>query len=254
MSSKTASSMRWHFDKRVDDGVIRHPANSMAWKDFDKVHPNFASKPRNVRLGLASDGFQPFSNSRTLYSIWPVVLIPYNVEPWVCMKPSNFLLSMLIPGPDGPGDAIDTYLQPLIDELKELWELGVETFDVSTRQNFMMHAALMWTINDFPAYGILSGWSTKGKLACPCCNKNTFSTRLTNGGKQCYMGHRRYLPMNHKWRNNRVSFDGTKERGVAPNLLSGEDVLKQVQDLEGITLTKSRQFKTKINHENIGDN
>ncbi|XP_052171518.1 uncharacterized protein LOC127787497 [Diospyros lotus] len=254
MSSKSASSMRWHFDKRVDDGVIRHPTDSMAWKDFDKVHPNFSSEPRNVRLGLASDGFQPFSNSRTPYSIWPVVLIPYNVEPWVCMKPSNFLLSMLIPGLDGPGDAIDTYLQPLIDELNELWELGVETFDVSTRQNFTMHVALMWTINDFPAYGILSGWSTKGKLACPCCNKNTFSTRLTNGGKQCYMGHRRYLPMNHKWRNNRVSFDGTRERGVAPNLLSGVDVLKQVQDLEGITLTKSRQLKTKINHENRGDN
>jgi hypothetical protein len=32
-----------------------------------------------------------------------------------------------------------------------------------------MHAALMWTINDFPAYGMLSRWSTAGKLACPIC-------------------------------------------------------------------------------------
>ena len=96
------------------------------------------------------------------------------------MKLSNFLLSMLILE---LGDAIDTYFQPLIDELKEQWELGVETFDVSTRQNFMMHAALMWMINDFPTYGILFGWSTKGKLACPCYNKNTFLTRLTNGRK-----------------------------------------------------------------------
>ena len=27
----------------------------------------------------------------------------------------------------------------------------------------------MWTINDFPAYGMVSGWSTHGKLACPYC-------------------------------------------------------------------------------------
>ncbi|CAM8965059.1 unnamed protein product [Rhodiola kirilowii] len=32
-----------------------------------------------------------------------------------------------------------------------------------------MRAALMWTISDFPAYGMLSGWSTQGKLGCPYC-------------------------------------------------------------------------------------
>jgi len=61
--------MRWHHDKRVDDGIMRHPADSMAWKSFDELHPSFAVEPRNVRLGLASDGFQPFRNSKTSYSI-----------------------------------------------------------------------------------------------------------------------------------------------------------------------------------------
>ncbi|XP_058006753.1 uncharacterized protein LOC131182124 [Hevea brasiliensis] len=74
---------------------------------------------------------------------------------------------MLIPGKDSPGNDIDVYLRPLIDELKELWENGVETFDSYSNENFQLHAALLWTINDFPAYGMLSGWSTKGKLACP---------------------------------------------------------------------------------------
>ncbi|WMV19934.1 hypothetical protein MTR67_013319 [Solanum verrucosum] len=80
-------------------------------------------------------------------------------------------------------DAIDTHLQPLIQELKELWEVGIETYVASTKQNFKLHSSLLWTINDFPAYGNLSGWSTKGKLACPCCNKDTASIRLTNGVK-----------------------------------------------------------------------
>ena len=58
------------------------------------------------------------------------------------MKQENFILSMLIPGHESPGDAIDVFLQPLMDELKELWETGVETFDASTKQNSMLHAAM----------------------------------------------------------------------------------------------------------------
>ena len=56
---------------------------------------------------------------------------------------ANFILSLIIPGPEGPGDAIDIYLQPLIEELKELWEIGVETYGASKRQNFKLHAALL---------------------------------------------------------------------------------------------------------------
>ena len=101
---------------------------------------------------------------------------------------------MIILGPDGPRDAIDVYLQRLIEELNELWEFGVETYDVSIGQNFSMYTALIGTINDFSAYGILYGWSTKGKLACPCCHELTHSIRLPNSSKQTYMGHRRFLP------------------------------------------------------------
>ncbi|WMV08999.1 hypothetical protein MTR67_002384 [Solanum verrucosum] len=199
---------------------MRHPADSMAWKSFDELYPSFAAEPRNVQLGLASDGFQSFRNSKTSHSIWPVVLIPYNLPLWLCMKQENFILSLLIPSPNGPRDAIDTYLQPLIEDFKELWEVGIETYDASARKNFKLHASLLWTINDFPAYGNLFGWSTKGNLACPCCNKDTSSTRLSNGKKQCYMGHRRYLPHNHKWRNEKKSFDGTEERRPPPQMHS----------------------------------
>ncbi|XP_016481586.1 uncharacterized protein LOC107802577 isoform X4 [Nicotiana tabacum] len=233
---------------------MRHPTDSIAWKTFDELHQSFASEPRNVRLGLASDGFQSFGNSKTPYSIWPVVLIPYNLPPWLCMKKENFILSMIIPGPESPGDAIDVYLQPLIEELKELWESGVKTFDASTKQNFVLHASLLWTINDFPAYANLSGWSTKGKLACPCCNKETHSIRLQNCKKQCYMGHRRFLPLNHKWRNDKASFNGTKEKRLPPKQLSGDDILDQVADLYGLQLTKDPKKKIKISHESRGDN
>lgn len=60
---------------------MRHPRDSQAWKTFDSLHPEFAADPRNVRLGLATDGFNPFGAMSISYSIWPVILIPYNRPP-----------------------------------------------------------------------------------------------------------------------------------------------------------------------------
>jgi len=45
----------------------------------------------------------------------------------------------------------------------------------------------MWTINDFPAYGMIFGWSTHGKLACPYCIENNKAFTLTNGGKASFL-------------------------------------------------------------------
>jgi hypothetical protein len=97
------------------------------------------------------------------------------------MKQHNVILSMLIPEKEGPGDAIDIYLQPLIEELIELWEEGVDTHDASTKTNFNLKAAMLWIVHDFPAYANLSGYSTKGRLACPVCHKETCSLWLTKG-------------------------------------------------------------------------
>ncbi|NAW23590.1 hypothetical protein FGF82_24025, partial [Salmonella sp. gx-f9] len=30
-----------------------------------------------------------------------VVFVPYNLPPWICMKQSSFILSMIIPGEKG---------------------------------------------------------------------------------------------------------------------------------------------------------
>ena len=126
----------------MDDGVMRHPADSKAWKHFDqKCYKKFSKDARCVRLGLASDGFNPFGLMSISHSIWPVILIPYNLPPWMCMKQQNWIMSMIIPGPKSPGNNIDVYLQPLIDELNVLWEDGAETYDDATKKNSRcMHA------------------------------------------------------------------------------------------------------------------
>ncbi|KAL8115899.1 hypothetical protein AgCh_022409 [Apium graveolens] len=46
-----------------------------------------------------------------------------------------------------------------------------------------MRAALMWTISDFPAYFMLSGWKTIGQLAFPHCANDHDADNLSRGGK-----------------------------------------------------------------------
>lgn len=114
MCEKTAGEMRWHEIGLTKDGKLRHPADGLAWKAFNSRYPEFFLDPRNVRLGLASDGFNPFRAMGTTYSTWPVLLIPYNLPPWICMKQQSFILSAIIPGEKGPGNDIDVYMRPLI--------------------------------------------------------------------------------------------------------------------------------------------
>ncbi|KAK9048338.1 hypothetical protein SSX86_032699, partial [Deinandra increscens subsp. villosa] len=228
-SRHTAREMSWHGRHRTkEDGVLRHPADGKAWKHFDAMFPEFANDPRNVRLGLASDGFNPFGAMSLSYSMWPVVLIPYNMPPWKSMVDASFLLTLLIPGKNSPGNKIDVFLRPLVDELKLLWDEGVETYDCDSKQRFNMRAALLWTINDFPAYGYLSGWKTSGYKACPICNEDSSSVRIRDGIS--YVGHRRFLEPNDSWRNAR-DFNGKRESRDAPKHVDGDDCLRQLESL-----------------------
>lgn len=169
MNSKTASLMKWHDEKRIEDGFMRHLAYSPAWHTFDYHHHNFPKDSRNVRLGLATNGFNPFKTRNVAHSTWPVILMPYNLPPGHCMKKSYFMLCDLIPGPTEAGNNLDIDLQPLIAELKELFEVGIKTYDASSKENFQIRALILWTISDFPGLASISGWSTIGEYACPIC-------------------------------------------------------------------------------------
>ncbi|XP_021631792.1 uncharacterized protein LOC110629188 [Manihot esculenta] len=193
--------MTWHNDHANDDGVMRHSSDAPAWKHFNQTHPTFAMEARNVRLGLCTDGFQPFGQSGQQYSSWPVILTPYNLPPGMCMKDVYIFLTIIIPGPKNPKEKLDVYMQPLVKELKELWEIGVNTYDAFQQNNFTMRATLLWTISDFPAYSMLSG-------------------------------HRKFLPDDHAFRRNKISF--IKNRTVSkssPPIRTGKYLLKEIEQI-----------------------
>ncbi|XP_066365581.1 uncharacterized protein [Miscanthus floridulus] len=124
---RTSEETQWHQKKRTPvNNVMSHPADGEAWKDFDRREKTFASDPRNLRLALATDGFNPFGNMSTQYS------------------------------PKSPGKDFDVFLEPLIEDLIDLWK-GVRTFDACTGKKFDLRAAVLWCIHDYPALSTLSG-------------------------------------------------------------------------------------------------
>ena len=168
------------------------------------------------------------------YSVWPSICIPYNFPPSMCMKKSNFILSLLIPGKNAPGSDMDVYYQPLVQDLLDLFTKGVRTYDASKGEFFQLKAAVLWTITDFPGLGYVSGSVTSGEAGCPDCHSYTCSLRLGNGTKTCYMGHRRFLPEDHPFRFDANKFGGKTEFRAAPTPLSGEEVLECTKDLNTV--------------------
>ncbi|KAL0349981.1 UNVERIFIED_CONTAM: hypothetical protein Sradi_4147300 [Sesamum radiatum] len=107
-------------------------------------------------------------------------------SPSMCMSSEYMFMTIVIPNPFHPKRLIDVYLESLIKELLQLWHVGVRTYDHATDRTFMMRAALMWTVNDLPAYGMASGWSTTGVMGCPVYMDDTRAFHLQHGRKAWY--------------------------------------------------------------------
>ena len=115
-------------------------------------------------LGFKTPEVLQFGNFSSTYSMWPVLVMPLNLPPWECVNPSNCFMSLLILGPTSPGKDFDVFLDPLIDELQELWK-GVNTFHLlhpDNKEGFTLRATVLWCIHDFLALSTLSGQTTKG--------------------------------------------------------------------------------------------
>ncbi|XP_058749838.1 uncharacterized protein LOC131622822 [Vicia villosa] len=200
---------RWHAEERKCDGQIRHVVDSLQWKKIDSLFPNFGKESRNLRLGLSTDGMNLF-------------------------------------GPKQPGNDIDVYLSPLIDDLRVLWEEGVDFFmRILVNSLICVPCMFFCTINDFPAYGNLSGYKVKGYKACPICEKHTCYHQLEKGKKTVYLGHRNFLNRYHPCRRLRKAFNGEQEHGVAPKPLTKEEAYQRQQGITAVFGKFQKQYIVK---------
>ena len=116
-----------------------------------------------MRPRLGMDGVYPFGFKSIPYSVWPVVLMNYNLPPSMAIKKGHLMLSLLIPRKHKLKHMY-VYLKSLIAELEELWR-GVVVVDVSrppSSRNFDLKAMLMWIMHDLPGYSDCSGFENIG--------------------------------------------------------------------------------------------
>nr|CAH66075.1 H0215E01.3 [Oryza sativa] len=135
--------------------------------------------------------------------------------------------------PKQPGNDIDVYLRPLVEDLKLLWKKeGVPVWDEDKQEEFNLRALLFVTINDWPALSNLSGQSNKGYKACTHCMDETESMYLKHCRQVVYMGHSRFLTANHPVRKKGKHFEHKADHCTKPKHRIGKTVFAMVKDLK----------------------
>ena len=148
---------------------------------------------------------------------------------------------MMIAGLRQPGNHINVYLTPFIEDLRKLRVDRVDMYDGNLQQTFKLRALIFFTINDFPTYGNLSGYSVKGHYTCPICEKETSYIQLKHGKKTVYTRHQRFFKPYHSYRRLKKALNGSQEIQSAPKPLVGHQVFDRVKDI--ITISGKTQKK-----------
>ncbi len=79
-----------------------------------------------------------------------------NLPPWLVTNRYLLMLSLIIPRKEScTFNNVNVYLQPLINELQILWKV-VDAFDAYLRSRFNFKTMCMWSIHDFPMYGLFA--------------------------------------------------------------------------------------------------
>lgn len=78
------------------------------------------------------------------------------------MKASSLMLSLIIPGLSYPGKQFHIFMEPVYEELIELFEVGTPAYDASRDEMFQLRAIALSTVSDYPGLGIFAGFSING--------------------------------------------------------------------------------------------
>ena len=86
--------MDCHTKNRSEYGVLCMPTLN----NIEEKWPFFKDEPPNVILSLADDGFNPFGELHSTYSVWHVFIINNNLSSLMSIKREHTMLAMIIPG------------------------------------------------------------------------------------------------------------------------------------------------------------
>ena len=149
------------------------------WQNFLSAQGRpFLSQPNNLALSLNVDWFRPFKHSQ--YGVGIVYFCILNLPREIRYLPQNIIVAGIIPGPKEPEKVMNTYLEPLVDDLKKLWNdvyIEVPTLAVPVR----VRAALLCVTCDKPACRKVCGFlGHNSNRACSKC-LHVFPGDVSNG-------------------------------------------------------------------------
>jgi hypothetical protein len=102
-----------------------------------------------------TDGLQPHSNDSSLYSCWPIFVVPYSLPSNKCLKQSFIFLAHAIPGSKESKKQMNIFLCLLIEELKDLWQ-EVDAYDshIKWRLTYVLpiygQSMIIWHMANLP--------------------------------------------------------------------------------------------------------
>ncbi len=136
---------------------------------------------------LNIDWFQPFTH--TIYSVGVIYLTIMNLPRQIRTKRENIILIGIIPGPNEPKHDMNTFLQPLVQELKLFWEGQTMKLAIKNKiQEKIIRCAPLCVACDLPATRKTCGFlSHSAALGCFKCLKRFPGT----AGFMDYSGFRR---------------------------------------------------------------
>lgn len=168
-------------------GLLSDVIHGTVWRDFKgRDGTRFMSHERNLGLMMNVDWFQPFKHSP--YSVGVIYLAIMNLPRAERFKRENIIVVGIIPGPGEPS-SLNPFLVPVVTELNELWEHGIEVFHSGSygmSQKFF--AALLLVACDVPAARKLCGFLGHGAVrGCSKCKKKfipgkNFGDKMNFGG------------------------------------------------------------------------
>ena len=158
-------------------GAYRDIYDGRIWKDFQNPDSvPFLSVSNNFAFQINVDWFNPFKH--TQHSEGAIYISVLNLPRKERFLQENIILIGIIPGPKEPSLHINSFLRPLVDELKQLW-VGVRLVNAN-QQNIIVRGALLCVGCDIPAARKVGGFV--GHRATKGCSKCTLSFPTKNFG------------------------------------------------------------------------
>jgi hypothetical protein len=194
-ATKAKEMQYWAFEHMHTPGQISNVFDShiyrrllgkrVAINDATTAQHEYFSDPRDIALGLSTDGFCPFKRHKA--TAWPLILFIYNLSPKIRFHGDNRIDLGTIPGPNKPKH-FDSYMWPIFEELMRL-QHGARVFDILADEFFLLRAYLILVFGNIPAMAMVMRMTGHNGIS-PCRMCKILGVRIPNSNNPVH-----YVPL-----------------------------------------------------------